>query len=87
MEMALKHQVMQDVIVNTVYLGGSPSLVEKSGFGSGAVGYAKVQCALSDYEGDPLIAQYASSAMKELCKAAGVDHELVEGSGLNQTNM
>ena len=40
-EIAKKHEVLQQVIVERVYLGGSPSLVEESGFGSGPQGYAK----------------------------------------------
>ena len=34
-EMGLKHSIIQDVVVNQVYLGGDPSLVEELGFGSG----------------------------------------------------
>jgi hypothetical protein len=43
LELAAKHQVLQNIIVNDVYLGGSPSLVEEFGFGSGPEAYAKVQ--------------------------------------------
>jgi hypothetical protein len=32
---AMRHTVLQNVIVNSVYLGGSPSLVEEAGFGAG----------------------------------------------------
>jgi hypothetical protein len=83
-EIALKHQVLQDVIVNHVYLGGNPSLVEDSGFGPGAKGYAKLQCAMSDHEGDPLIAEYATAAMMKIWSAAGLDVSSVTGPGLNQ---
>jgi hypothetical protein len=87
-EIALKHQVLQDVIVNYVYLGkgkgGGPSLVEESGFGPGAKGYAKLQCAMSDHEGDPLIAEYATSAMMKIWSSAGLDLSSVTGPGLNQ---
>lgn len=41
MEVAKKHAVLQEVIVNTVYMGGSPSLIEETGFGSGPEAYAK----------------------------------------------
>ena len=63
LEMQLKHQVIQDVVVNEVYLGGSPSLTEECGFGSGNEGYAKMQYVMSYHENDPLCAQYTSSAM------------------------
>jgi hypothetical protein len=81
-EVALKHQVLQNVIVNEVYLGGNPSLVESSGFGPGARGYAKLQCAMSDHEGDPLIAEYATAAMIKIWSAAGLDISSVTGPGL-----
>lgn len=84
LEIAMKHQVLQDVIVNHVYLGGSPSLVEDSGFGPGAAGYAKLQCAMSDHEGDPLIAEYATAAMMKIWSAAGLDVSSVTGPGLDQ---
>jgi hypothetical protein len=83
-EIAMKHQVLQDVIVNHVYLGGSPSLCEESGFGPGPQGYAKLQCAMSDHEGDPLIAEYATAAMMKIWSAAGLDVSSVTGPGLNQ---
>lgn len=80
--MAKKHQVLQDIIVNTVYLGGEPNLVETNGFGSGPEGYAKLQCAMSDHEGDPLIAQYASAAMIKIWQAAGLYISSVQGPGV-----
>jgi len=40
-EIARKHEILQQVIVNKVYLGGSPSIVEESGLGSGPQAYAK----------------------------------------------
>jgi hypothetical protein len=83
-EIAMKHQVLQDVIVNHVYLGGTPSLTEDSGFGAGAKGYANLQCAMSDHEGDPLIAEYATSAMMKIWSAAGLDLSSVTGPGLNK---
>lgn len=83
-EIAQKHQVLQDVIVNHVYMGGTPSLVEEAGFGKGAQGYAKLQCAMSDHEGDPLIAEYATSAMMKIWSAAGLDLSSVTGPGLDE---
>ncbi|GKY94221.1 hypothetical protein MPSEU_000387900 [Mayamaea pseudoterrestris] len=82
-ELQKKHQILQEVIVNQVYLGqgsnsSSPSIPERFGFGSGPQAYAKLQCAMSDYEGDPLIGQYAASAMSKLFAAAGLDNLLGE---------
>jgi len=68
-----KHQIIQDVVVNEVYLGGSPSLVEELGFGSGAKGYAVMQYAMAYHENDPLCMQYTSSAMVRIWEAAGLD--------------
>jgi hypothetical protein len=84
MAIAKKHAVLQEVIVHRVYLGGSPSLVEEAGLGSDAAAYAKLQCAMSDHEGDPLISQYASSAMVRIWAAAGIDlaaHQQQQGGG------
>ena len=77
-----KHSILQATILTDVYMCGSPSLVEESGFGSGASGYAKLQCAMTDHEGDPLMAEYASTAMLKLLKAAGIDVESMSGPGL-----
>ena len=82
MEVALKHKVLQDIIVNSVYLGGNPSIVEEAGFGNGPEAYAKVQCAMSDHEGDPLIAQYATSAMIKIWQAAGLDISSIQPQGV-----
>lgn len=68
--MARRHNVLQNVIVDDIYLGGSPSLVEEAGFGSGGVGYAKMQCAMTDYEADPLVMEYTRHAMLKLWKAS-----------------
>lgn len=83
MELAKKHAVLQDVIVNRVYLGGNPSLVEEAGFGTGPEAYAKFQCAMSDHEGDPLIAQYAAAAMMRIWQAAGLDLSAIQGPGMS----
>lgn len=40
-EMARKHNIVQEVLVNEVYLSGSPSLVEECGFGEGEEGYVR----------------------------------------------
>ena len=73
MEMGMKHQVIQDVVVNQVYLGGSPSLVEDLGFGTDAKGYATMQYVMAFHENDPLCQQYTSSAMIKIWQAAGLD--------------
>lgn len=84
-ELARKHRVLQEILVEQVYLGGSPSLVEELGFGSGALGYAKLQCAMTEHEGDPLMAQYAASAMMKILSAAGIDIDSIQGPGLSNT--
>ena len=50
MEMAAKHSVVQEVLVNEVYLGGEPSLVAELGFGEGEEGYVFMQCAMSEHQ-------------------------------------
>lgn len=73
MEMGLKHSIIQDVVVNQVYLGGHPPLVEELGFGSGAKGYAIMQYVMAYHENDPLCMQYISSSMVKIWQAAGLD--------------
>jgi hypothetical protein len=82
-ELQMKHQVLQKILVEDVYIGGSPSLIEQAGFGTGGIGYAKVQCALSDHENDPIMANYASTAMVKILSAAGIDIDKIEGPGLS----
>lgn len=78
-EMAEKHTVMQNALVDLVYLGGSPSLVELAGFGSGETGYAKLQCCMTDHEGDPVLSEYSAAAMLKILDAAGIDfNDLVD---------
>ena len=73
MDMAMKHQVVQDTLVHDVYLGGEPSLVQECGFEDGEKGYVFMQCIMSEHQNDPLIGQYVGSAMMQLMKAAGID--------------
>lgn len=73
MEMAQKHQVLQNVILNDVYMGGSPTIPEEAGFGTGEKGYAHLQAVMADFEGDPLIAQYMAAATARVWEAAGMD--------------
>lgn len=70
---AAKHAVVQDVLVNEVYLGGEPSLVEEFGFGDGEEGYVNLQCAMAEHQSDPLVAQYVGSAMMKIMNAADLD--------------
>jgi hypothetical protein len=69
-EMGLKHQVIQDVVVNKAYLGGSPSLVEELGYPSGPKGYALMQ----------YVMEYTSSSMVRIWQAAGLDLGNVPGA-------
>lgn len=73
MDMAIKHQVVQDTLVNTVYLGGNPSLVEECGFEKGEKGYVFMQCVMSEHQSDPLIGQYVGAGMMKIMQAAGID--------------
>ena len=73
MEMGMKHSIIQDVVVNQVYLGGDTALVEELGFGSGPKGYALMQYVMAYHESDPLCMQYTSSSMSKIWKAAGLD--------------
>jgi len=72
-EMASKHNVVQEVLVNDVYMSGNPSLVEECGFGEGDAGYVRMQCIMSEHQGDPLIAQYISTGMMKVLTSAGLD--------------
>ena len=78
-ELQMKHAALQDIIVNQVYLGGDNSIVELAKCGPGPQGYAKFQCALGDFEGDPLIAEYTMSAMKKMLEAAGLENGAPSG--------
>ena len=86
MDMAMKHQVIQDTLVNDVYLGGSPSLVEDCGFEKGEKGYVFMQCVIAEHQSDPLIGQYVGAGMMQIMKAAGIDlsdvQNAVQGSNL-----
>lgn len=74
-DLARKHTVVQEVMVSDVYLSknGGVSLVEECGFGEGEEGYVRLQCALAEHQGDPLITQYVGSAMMKLLQSAGID--------------
>lgn len=92
MEIAKRHAVLQDIIVNRVYLGGKPhSIVDdfnqlfdtNNRSPSPDKGYATMQCSMSDFEGDPLIAQYANSAMMKIWAAAGLDLDAITNQNNN----
>mmetsp|Transcript_2593 Transcript_2593/g.3890 ORF Transcript_2593/g.3890 Transcript_2593/m.3890 type:complete len:290 (+) Transcript_2593:42-911(+) len=73
MDMAMKHQMVQDKLVHDVYLGGEPSLVEECGFQKGEKGYVLMQCVMAEHQNDPLVSQYVGSAMMRILKSAGID--------------
>jgi hypothetical protein len=87
MEMGLKHGIIQDVVVNHVYLGGDPPLVEELGFGPGQKGYALMQYVMAYHENDPLCMQYTSSSMVKIWKAAGLDLSNVNASAVAKMPM
>ena len=73
-DMARKHTVIQQVMVDDVYLaGGDNSLVNECGFGNGEDGYVRMQFAMAEHQGDPLITQYVGAAMMKLLESAGID--------------
>ncbi len=87
MDMAMKHQIVQDTLVSDVYLGGDPSLVEECGFEGGEKGYVFMQCVMAEHQNDPLIGQYVGSSMMQLMKAAGIDMQgILENAGAAKPN-
>jgi hypothetical protein len=56
--------------------------VEEAGFGVGEKGYASMQCAMSEHEGDPLIGQYAGAAMQRVWEAAGLPLSALQGGAV-----
>lgn len=81
MDMAQKHQIVQEALVHDVYIGGEPSLVSECGFDSGEKGYVAMQCVMAEHQSDPLIAQYISSAMMQVLKSAGINLSEVQKAG------
>jgi hypothetical protein len=93
-DLARRHTVVQEVMVADVYLspssssskagdgkggeGSTTTLVEEFGFGSGESGYVRMQCALAEHQGDPLITQYVGAAIVKLLDAAGIDMEAMQ---------
>lgn len=80
-DMAQKHQIVQETLVHNVYIGGEPSLVSECGFESGEKGYVAMQCVMAEHQSDPLIAQYISSAMMQVLKSAGIDMSEIQKAG------
>jgi hypothetical protein len=72
-EMAQRHHIVQETLVNEVYLGGDPCLVTELGFGKGPQAYVKMQLAMAEHQSDPLVGQYVGVAMMQILKAAGLD--------------
>lgn len=58
---AQRHHIVQQVMVNDVYLGGDPPFIEEFGFGKGERGYVRMQMSMADHQNDPLVAQYIGS--------------------------
>lgn len=78
LDMGRKHTVVQEVMVSDVYMSGNPSIVKESGFGDGEDGYVRMQCAMAEHQGDPLITQYVGTAMIRLLQSAGIDTEAMQ---------
>mmetsp|Transcript_5343 Transcript_5343/g.8177 ORF Transcript_5343/g.8177 Transcript_5343/m.8177 type:complete len:297 (+) Transcript_5343:85-975(+) len=80
MDMAMKHQIVQDTLVHQVYLGGEPTLVEECGFENGEKGYVFMQCVMAEHQNDPLVSQYVGASMMQLLKSAGIGMEEIEAA-------
>jgi hypothetical protein len=62
---AQRHHVVQQILVNDVYLGGDPSLVEECGFGKGEKGYALMQIVMAEHQNDPMVGQYIGTSKSQ----------------------
>ncbi|KAL3760906.1 hypothetical protein ACHAWU_009585 [Discostella pseudostelligera] len=86
MEMARKHAVVQEVMVSDVYLSkdnNGVTLVQECGFGDGEEGYVRMQSAMAEHQGDPLITQYVGSAIMKLLQSAGIDMEALQKQAMS----
>jgi hypothetical protein len=72
--MEIKHTMVQQVLVNEVYLGDNGKLLKECGFPPGEEGYVALQCAIAEYQTDPVVAQYMGGAMMRVLQAAGLDN-------------
>lgn len=86
MDMAMKHQVVQEALVHDVYLGGNPSLVEECGFGTGEKAYVFMQCVMAQHQTDPLVAQYVGTGMMRVLQSAGIDLSQLEAAANDMRN-
>lgn len=88
MEIARKHAVVQDVMVSDVYLSkgsnaNGVTLVQECGFGDDEEGYVRMQSAMAEHQGDPLITQYVGSAIMKLLQSAGIDMEALQKQAMS----
>lgn len=79
-----RHAIIQDVLVNQVYLGDNPSLVSQCGFGDGEEGYVLMQCVMAEYQQDPLVTQYIGLAMTKIMQSAGLDLTALQNAASSQ---
>lgn len=89
-ELARKHTVVQQVMVDDVYLtknANGVSLVQECGFGDGEDGYIRMQSAMAEHQGDPLISQYVGGAMMKLLQSAGIDMEALQKQAQQQASL
>ncbi|GFH44702.1 hypothetical protein CTEN210_01176 [Chaetoceros tenuissimus] len=86
MDMAMKHQVVQEALVHDVYLSGNPSLVEECGFGTGEKAYVFMQCVMAEHQTDPLVAQYVGTGMMRVLQSAGIDLSQLEAAANDMRN-
>jgi len=68
-----KHTTMQETLIEHVYLGGEPSVLEEAGFEKSEIGYVSLQIAMAEHQHDPLIAQYLGGGMMKVMEAAGLN--------------
>lgn len=81
LDMARKHQIVQETLVHDVYLGESPScLVQELGFENGEKGYVLMQCIMAEHQNDPLVAQYVGAGMMKVLVSAGIDMAEIEAA-------
>ena len=87
MEIARKHAVVQEVMVSDVYLSkgtNGVTLVQECGFGEDdEEGYVRMQSAMAEHQGDPLITQYVGSAIMKLLQSAGIDMEALQKQAMS----
>ena len=57
---------------------GGTSIVQECGFGEGEEGYVRMQSAMAEHQGDPLITQYVGVGMVKLLHSAGIDMEALQ---------